>query len=185
MIQIGQAIRIAQLDGLHTELPEHELGVETVSRCRNLWWTLYVMDRHVSSSLGLPMTTQDSDITTTLNPAPAGSRPDATLSLHVKLSYLFSSILTCKLSLSYAYGVHIDILFSQAIYKNEKTELGIFLEKTRTILQTMTIYAREIENMVHPKSTTSVETMPKGTRYITLLYHQVRAPRSAFMFTTK
>ncbi|CAI7582224.1 unnamed protein product [Penicillium bialowiezense] len=117
--QIGQAIRIAQLDGLHTELPEHELGVETVSRCRNLWWTLYVMDRHVSSSLGLPMTTQDSDITTTLNPAAAGSRPDATLSLH-----------------------------------------------------TMTIYAREIENMVHPKSTSSVETMPKGTRYITLLYHQ-------------
>ncbi|KAJ5337834.1 hypothetical protein N7452_004562 [Penicillium brevicompactum] len=172
-VYIGQAIRIAQLDGLHTELPEHELGVETVSRCRNLWWTLYVMDRHVSSSLGLPMTTQDSDITTTLNPAPAGSRPDATLSLHVKLSYLFSSILTCKMSLFYAYGVIIDTLFSQAIYKNEKTELGIFLEKTRTILQTMTIYAREIENMVHPKSTTSVETMPKGTRYITLLYHQL------------
>jgi hypothetical protein len=94
--QVGQAIRIAQLDGLHTELPEDELGTETVTRCRNLWWTLYVMDRHVSSSLGLPMTTQDSDITTLLKPASAGSRRDATLSLHVKLASLFSSILTCK-----------------------------------------------------------------------------------------
>ncbi|CAG8381315.1 unnamed protein product [Penicillium salamii] len=159
-LKIGQAIRIAQLDGLHTELPETELGVETVSRCRNLWWTLYVMDRHVSSSLGLPMTTQDSDITTTLTPASAGSRPDATLGLHVKLSCLVSSILT-------------------SVYKNEKTELGTFLEKTRTILQTMTIYAREIENIIHPKTTSSVETMPKGTRYITLLYHQVRVPTSA------
>jgi hypothetical protein len=95
--QVGQAIRIAQLDGLHTELPEDELGIETVTRCRNLWWTLYVMDRHVSSSLGLPMTTQDSDITTLLKPASAGSRRDATLSLHVKLASLFSSILTCKM----------------------------------------------------------------------------------------
>ncbi|OJI96044.1 hypothetical protein ASPVEDRAFT_35372 [Aspergillus versicolor CBS 583.65] len=152
-VYIGQAIRIAQLDGLHTELPEEELGADTVDRCRNLWWTLYVMDRHVSSSLGLPMTTQDSDITTVLKPANTGSRRDATLSLHVKLSYLFSSILT-------------------TIYKNEKTELGAFLDKTRTILQTMTVYAREIEEIVHPKTSNSVETMPKGTRYITLLYHQ-------------
>lgn len=54
------------------------------------------MDRHISSSLGVPMTIQDSDITTVLNPATGGSRHDATLSLHVKLSYLFTSILTCK-----------------------------------------------------------------------------------------
>ncbi|RJE23739.1 hypothetical protein PHISCL_03932 [Aspergillus sclerotialis] len=88
-VHITQAIRIAQPDGLHTDLPEHELGLDTVTRCRNLWWTLYVMDRHVSSSLGLPMIVQDSDITTVLNPARAGSRRDATLILHVKLSYLF------------------------------------------------------------------------------------------------
>ncbi|KAL3463538.1 fungal-specific transcription factor domain-containing protein [Aspergillus heterothallicus] len=152
-VYVGQAIRIAQLDGLHTELPEDELGFETVNRCRNLWWTLYVMDRHVSSSLGLPMTTQDSDITTLLKPASAGSRRDATLSLHVKLSYLFSSILT-------------------SIYKNAKTELGTFLERTRAILQTMASHAREIEDIVHSKNPSSIETMPKGTRYITLLYHQ-------------
>ncbi|KAL4940913.1 hypothetical protein BDV06DRAFT_230066 [Aspergillus oleicola] len=141
---IGQAIRTAQLDGLHTEMPENELGPDTVARCCNLWWTLYVMDRHVSSSLGLPMTTQDSDITTFLQPASVDSRRDTTLSLHIKPTYLFSSILTCKL--------------------NEKTELGVFLEKTRTILQTMTIYAREIEDIVHPRTSNSVETMPKGTR---------------------
>ncbi|OJJ42129.1 hypothetical protein ASPZODRAFT_20775 [Penicilliopsis zonata CBS 506.65] len=156
-IYVVQAIRIAQLDGLHTELPEDELGVKTVNRCQNLWWTLYVMDRHISSSLGLPMTIQDSDITTVLNPAPAGgrsSRRDATFRLHVKLSYLFTSILC-------------------SIYKNRRTELGAFLDKTRTILQAMTVYAREIEEIVFPRrGSASVESMPKGTRYITLLYHQ-------------
>jgi hypothetical protein len=41
------------------------------------------------------------------------------------------------------------------------------------ILQKMTLYAREIEDIVSPKSSISVEAMSKGTRYIILLYHQV------------
>ncbi|KAJ5739730.1 hypothetical protein N7533_012514 [Penicillium manginii] len=152
-VYIGQAIRIAQLDGLHTELPEAELGTKTVKHCRHLWWTLYVLDRHISSSLGLPMAIRDEDITTVMTQAMEGSPHDATLCLHVKLSYLFTSILS-------------------SIYKNEKTELGTFLEKTRMILQKMTLYAREIEDIVSPKSSSSVEAMSKGTRYIILLYHQ-------------
>ncbi|KAF7595575.1 hypothetical protein BBP40_005610 [Aspergillus hancockii] len=152
-VYIGQAIRIAQLEGLHTELPEDELGTETVARCRNLWWTLYIMDRHFSSSVGLPMTTQDSDITTLVEPPSTCSQRDATLSLQVNLSQLLSSILT-------------------SIYKTEKTELGTFLEKTRAILQTMAGHAQEIENIINLKFQNSVDTMPKGTRHITLLYHQ-------------
>ncbi|RMJ22234.1 putative transcription factor [Aspergillus sp. HF37] len=150
---VGQAIRIAQMDGLHTELPEDELGAVTVTRCRNLWWTLYVMDRHFSSSLGVPMTTQDSDITTLVDPPTACSQQDATLSLQVGLSHLLSFILT-------------------SIYKTEKTELGPFLQKTRSILQTLAGHAQTIENIIHTKFQNSVDTMPRGTRHITLLYHQ-------------
>ncbi|KAE8355439.1 Zn(II)2Cys6 transcription factor [Aspergillus coremiiformis] len=152
-VYIGQAIRIAQMEGLHTELPEAELGAATVTRCRNLWWTLYIMDRHVSSSLGVPMTTQDSDITTVVDPPSACSQRDATLSLQVRLSHLLSFILT-------------------SIYKTEKTQLGTFLEKTRSILHTMAGHAQEIEHIIHLKFQHSVDTMPQGTRHITLLYHQ-------------
>ncbi|OGM47217.1 Zn(II)2Cys6 transcription factor [Aspergillus bombycis] len=152
-VYVGQAIRIAQLEGLHTELPEDELGAATVTRCRNLWWTLYIMDRHLSSSLGLPMTTQDSDITTLIDSPSTCSQRDVTLSLQVRLSRLLSSILT-------------------SIYKNEKTQLGTFLETTRSILHTMAGHAQEIENIIHMKVQNSVDTMPKGTRHITLLYHQ-------------
>ncbi|KNG91257.1 Zn(II)2Cys6 transcription factor [Aspergillus nomiae NRRL 13137] len=152
-VYVGQAIRIAQLEGLHTELPEDELGAATVTRCRNLWWTLYIMDRHLSSSLGLPMTTQDSDITTLIDPPSSCPQRDVTLSLQVRLSHLLSSILT-------------------SIYKNEKTQLGTFLETTRSILHTMAGHAQEIESIIHMKNENSVDTMPKGTRHITLLYHQ-------------
>ncbi|RAQ73053.1 hypothetical protein COH20_007445 [Aspergillus flavus] len=35
-IYVRQAIQIAQFEGLHTHLPEEQLGVDTVSRCRDL-----------------------------------------------------------------------------------------------------------------------------------------------------
>lgn len=84
------------MDGMHTQLPEDELGPETVARSRNLWWTLYVLDRQISSSVGASMTPQDSDITTLLDPPNAGSQSDATLSLSVRLSHLLSYILSCE-----------------------------------------------------------------------------------------
>lgn len=87
------------MEGLHTQLPEDELGAGTLTRCRNLWWTLYIMDRHISSSLGLPMTTPDSDITTVIDPPSTCLQRDAILSLNVRLSHLLSFILTSKLDL--------------------------------------------------------------------------------------
>ncbi|KAH7265836.1 hypothetical protein B0J15DRAFT_391715 [Fusarium solani] len=93
-VYLGQAIRIAQLEGLHTQLPESELDSQTLTSCRDLWWTLYIMDRHFSSSLGIPMSVQDSDITTTVNPPNIGSQGDSARSLQVNLSHLLSVILT-------------------------------------------------------------------------------------------
>nr|CEG04989.1 unnamed protein product [Fusarium clavum] len=152
-VYLGQAIRIAQLEGLHTQLPDSELGSETVTRCRDLWWTLYIMDRHFSSSLGLPMSVQDSDISTPVNPPNIGSQDDSARSLQVNLSHLLSVILT-------------------TLYKPEKTPLDQFLEQTRAILHTLAHHAQEIEKIISMKFRNSVDTMPRGTKYITLLYHQ-------------
>lgn len=54
------------------------------------------MDRHFSSSLGLPMSVQDSDISTPVNPPNVGSQDDSARSLQVNLSHLLSVILTSK-----------------------------------------------------------------------------------------
>jgi hypothetical protein len=94
--QLGQAIRIAQLEGMHTHLPEHEVGAKMATYARDLWWTLYIMDRHFSSSVGLPMSVQDSDITTPVNSPGIGSAVDTARSLQVNLSHLMSVILTSK-----------------------------------------------------------------------------------------
>ncbi|KAK7229301.1 hypothetical protein V2G26_001471 [Clonostachys chloroleuca] len=152
-VYLGQALRIAQLEGLHTRLPESELGHETVERCRRLWWTLYIMDRHFSTSLGIPMSTTDSDISALINSSTTGSQEDTILNLQVKLSHLTSVIL-------------------RTIYATDKTELGAFLEKTKSILHTLAGHAQEIEEIIHAKFHNSVAAMSQGTRHITLLYHQ-------------
>ncbi|PIG83539.1 Zn(II)2Cys6 transcription factor [Aspergillus arachidicola] len=151
-VQLGQAIRIAQLEGMHTQLPEEELGIDTVTRCHNLWWTLYLMDRHFSASLGLPMITQDNDITTLIDPPTASSR-NATLSLRVRLSQMLSFILS-------------------SIYKTEETQLGIFLEQTRSVLHTMAGLAQEIESAVSIQLQKPLHRVPRETRLIMLIYHQ-------------
>ncbi|KAB8248430.1 hypothetical protein BDV35DRAFT_403587 [Aspergillus flavus] len=151
-VYLGQAIRIAQLEGMHTQLPEEELGIDTVTRCHNLWWTLYLMDRHFSASLGLPMITQDNDITTLTDPPTASSR-NATLSLRVRLSQMLSFILS-------------------SIYKTEETQLGIFLEQTRSVLHTMAGLAQEIESAVSIQLQKPLHRVPRETRLIMLIYHQ-------------
>lgn len=84
------------MEGLHTQLPEDEIGAETVTWCRDLWWTLYIMDRHFSASVGLPMSVHDSEITTPINPPDHGSHADSLRSLQVKLSHLMSMILRSR-----------------------------------------------------------------------------------------
>ncbi|KAF9886452.1 hypothetical protein FE257_011484 [Aspergillus nanangensis] len=99
------------------------------------------------------MTIQDSDITTSWDPPSSCSQQDGTLSLQVRLSHLLSYILT-------------------SIYKTEETHLGTFLDKTRTILHTLAGHAQEIEGIIYTKFQNAVDTMPKGTQHVTLLYHQ-------------
>lgn len=93
------------MEGMHTRLPEHELGTKLSTHSRDLWWTLYIMDRHFSSSVGLPMSVQDSDITTLVNPPDTGTAVDTARSLQVNLSYLMAVILTSKFQ--HAFVSHI------------------------------------------------------------------------------
>ncbi|RAH44558.1 Zn(II)2Cys6 transcription factor [Aspergillus brunneoviolaceus CBS 621.78] len=152
-IYLGQAIRIAQYEGMHTQLSEEQLGSKTVARCRSLWWTLYIMDRHFSYSVGLPMTTQDRDISTPIDPPEHCSQQDLALSLHAKLSRLLSYILS-------------------TVYNAERTQLHVFLDTTKSILQTLAGYAQEMEEIIQIRLRNSLDTMPRGTQHITLLYHQ-------------
>ncbi|KAI1840695.1 hypothetical protein JX266_013102 [Neoarthrinium moseri] len=152
-IQLGHAIRIAQMEGMHTQLPEADLGSDTVLYCRDLWWTLYIMERHFSSSVGLPMSIQDTDITTPVSLPNSGSQVETCRSLQVNLSNLMSVIL-------------------KTVYKSETVPLGTFIEQTRSILHTLANHASELKRIISLSFHSSVGAVSRRTRYVFLLYHQ-------------
>jgi hypothetical protein len=125
LTQVGHAIRIAQMEGMHTQLPEDVLGSSTVVRCRNIWWSLYIMDRQFSPSLGLPMTTQDSDISTLINPQVSDPR-DVTFSLQVRITRMLSFIISGKSCLNYHAFSTSNMLNIKRSIKRRKRSLEHF-----------------------------------------------------------
>ena len=70
--QIGQALRLALGQGMHTDMPPHVLDEAALERSRRVWWTVYVLEREMTSLTGLPQSIHDEDVTTPL-PAFSGS----------------------------------------------------------------------------------------------------------------
>ena len=78
--------------GMHTDMPVQYLGEHLVERCRRAWWTAYVLDREMTSSVGLPQSVIDDDIHPQL-PNFAGSvQRSAALNMQIKLSRLIATI---------------------------------------------------------------------------------------------
>lgn len=82
-LQIGQAMRVAQIHGLHTDHQVEEMGEHLVQRFKKLWWTLYSTDRRFSAMIGLAHSLYDQDIT---SPLPNTSSFDEPFVLSVRLS---------------------------------------------------------------------------------------------------
>ncbi|KAM0438593.1 hypothetical protein ACHAPT_001345 [Fusarium lateritium] len=92
--QIGQAARMAQSHGLHTDTQPISVGDGLARHGRRLWWTVYTLDRKLSSLMGVPNAILDEDMTVPI-PQMTENDPDAAaLSIHVKTSQLLGSIAT-------------------------------------------------------------------------------------------
>lgn len=81
--------------GLHTHIPVELFGVQRTHRYNQLWWTIYIMDRYISSSTGCPMIIHDEDVTTALPSTSSDSQEDVVFALRVKTARLMSKVLRC------------------------------------------------------------------------------------------
>ena len=91
-VYIGQAARIALSYGLHAEIQSIDMGDHMVQRCRKIWWTIYNLDRKLSSLMGSPNLLNDQDITT---PLPVFTESTATtdaFAINVKMSRLLGHV---------------------------------------------------------------------------------------------
>lgn len=89
-IYIGQAVRMAQSFGLHTDMQVPDIGDSLVHRCRRIWWTVCVLDRRLSASVGAPSALRDEDITV---PTISGDGTSAASVINVRIGQLLGNVL--------------------------------------------------------------------------------------------
>lgn len=94
--QLGQAMRIAVVEGLHTDMDTQHHSPASLERCREIWWTVYVLDCHMSSLMGVPFTLNERDITARLPAFGGANQKTLALSVHVKLAKVTATILQSK-----------------------------------------------------------------------------------------
>lgn len=89
-------MRIAMSYGMHTSMPVEVLGYDTVQRSGKIWWTIYILDREMTSLMGLPQSINDRYVQTQL---PVFSDPSETMSLgmHIKLSQIIAEVSSSKI----------------------------------------------------------------------------------------
>ncbi|KAK5226801.1 hypothetical protein LTR72_002790 [Exophiala xenobiotica] len=150
---IGQALRLVLVEGLHADLPVDQFGERFAERCRNVWWTVYILDRTLSSAVGAPVSVQDDHVRQPLGSPRSSSQRDATLIMHVKLCRVVSYILT-------------------ELYTADGSLEHSYLSKVRSVLRRMAEIAEELEDTIDFKFKSSLETLSKGALYLRMLYNQ-------------
>jgi proline utilization trans-activator len=95
---MGQAMRIALIQGMHTDMPVENLGQPLVQRCRKIWWTVYILDRQMTSLMGLPQSVQDDDISCQVPTFSGSAQQAAALNMQIKLARIYAEIAKSKLA---------------------------------------------------------------------------------------
>ncbi|KAF4968691.1 hypothetical protein FSARC_3977 [Fusarium sarcochroum] len=90
---IGQALRIALEDGMHTEMHSQDVNNAYAQRCRRVWWTVYILDRQMSSLMGVPMAMSDDSIHAALPTFPGDAQKSEAMDIQIKLSQVLGHIL--------------------------------------------------------------------------------------------
>ncbi|EXJ84623.1 hypothetical protein A1O3_05293 [Capronia epimyces CBS 606.96] len=149
---VGQAVRICLLEGLHRESPRQVMGDRLANHHRDIWWTVYILDRRLSCMIGAPCSIQDSDITCPLPAVDDRSQRGAVLNIHVKISRLMAQILN-------------------SVYSVERLSRP-FVKVVQAALRDMAAMAHEMDAIFTSAAYGSVGAVSTVAGHINLSYHQ-------------
>ncbi|KAL4913252.1 hypothetical protein BDW62DRAFT_205681 [Aspergillus aurantiobrunneus] len=151
---IGQAMRIALAQGMHTDMPVQHLGEAAVQRCRKIWWTIYVLDRQMTSLMGLPQSIQDNQIHHQLPSFPGSPQKVVALSMQIRMCQIIAEIN------STVYGMDGRL--------NRK-----FLLRTKAALASTTDLASDLQRSFDLQlDKTTISGVSRMSAHLHLLYHQ-------------
>lgn len=90
--KIGQALRLALNEGMHTDVHNHTLPSSVIERRREIWWTVYTLDRQMTALLGVPPSISDDNIYCNLPQFAGSTMKLAASNILVKLAKALATI---------------------------------------------------------------------------------------------
>ena len=164
-------MRMAMAHGMHTFMSVTDLGRDNVERCRKIWWTVYILDRHMTSIQGLPQSVDDRFIQAKL-PTPEGSENIKSLDMHIKLCRSIADINASRFPFLYTF----DNLAQKdtAVYATDGRLNRTFLLNIKGALSNLAGLADELNKSfpLHLEATDS--GLSRVSAYLHLFYQQVR-----------
>ncbi|KIV87188.1 hypothetical protein, variant 1 [Exophiala sideris] len=150
---IGQALRMALENGMHTEMRSKKVDDSRVQRCRKVWWTVYILDRQMSSLMGVPMAITDESISAELPAFPNQPQRSMATDVQIKLSRVLAQILN-------------------TVYGNEARLDKRFLVITKEALKSVANVTDQLNSSFSIQGTGPKASISRLSGYLHLLYHQ-------------
>ncbi|KAL4863875.1 hypothetical protein BDV12DRAFT_206112 [Aspergillus spectabilis] len=151
---IGQAMRIALAQGMHTDMPVQHLGEALVQRCRKNWWTIYVLDRQMTSLMGLPQSIHDSQIHHQLPSFPGSPQKVVALGMQIRMCQIIAEI-------------------NSTVYGADGRLNRKFLLRTKAALASTTDLASDLQRSFDLQlDKTTISGVSRMSAHLHLLYHQ-------------
>ncbi|KAL4874888.1 fungal-specific transcription factor domain-containing protein [Aspergillus karnatakaensis] len=150
---IGQASRMLQIHGYHTNVASRFTNAEDLLRCQKIWWTVYVLERQMSVLMGAPLGISESDISALLPTFSDSHIKTTTVAIHVKLSQAFSQVVN-------------------ALYRESGHSSLTFVKSTQEVLQRVADVAPDLREHFPVPEKEAVNGISRVAGYMNLLYHQ-------------
>lgn len=97
-------MRTAIAFGFHTDMPTDQHSPAIIERCRKIWWTVYMLDSHMSALLGAPRTICERDISARLPTYDGSAHRTLALHVHIRLANI-EGLIQQSQYISFAGGV--------------------------------------------------------------------------------
>ncbi|KAI1452453.1 hypothetical protein F4805DRAFT_447319 [Annulohypoxylon moriforme] len=149
---IGQALRLAYIEGIYFQVPDDVIDPEFAMRCNNKWWTIYVLDQEFTALMGAPPSVPEGSGTVSLPIERSSSLPAKALTLRIRLSRLIASM--CN-----------------TVYSLEDDIGDAFIRSTTAVLHQLADLSRELDHITSSFNWTSWSEVPHMFTQITLLCH--------------
>ncbi|KAH7191610.1 Zn(II)2Cys6 transcription factor [Fusarium oxysporum] len=150
---VGQALRVALEDGMHTEMHSQDINNVYAQRCRRVWWTVYILDRQMSSLMGVPIAISDESIHAALPTFPGEPQRSEAMGIHIKLSRVLGHILN-------------------SVYGEEGRSGKQFLRTTRDALRRIADVTDQLNASFEIPQNGSTQGISRLSASLHLLHHQ-------------